>query len=117
MRVALGVPHHLEEGLAARAERHGHAVVVRAGDAAELALNVATSPVDVAIVAATPTHVSDSLLASCDEAGVRVIGLITDDADRRHARLIGLGDTVLASSDWADIERLLTVDLSSTLGS
>jgi MinD-like ATPase involved in chromosome partitioning or flagellar assembly len=113
-RIALALPLEAEDRLASDAVRHGHEIVARCSTAHELAARVdalmaeARSP-DVAIVAATERHLTDRLLAVCDEAGVRVIALVGGEVDRRHAAALGLLETEDATAEWPQLERLLAV--------
>ncbi len=113
MRIALALPLEVEDRLVAPAERHGHTLVARSSTAHELAVRIdglardAVGGVDVAIVAATERHLTDRLLAVCDEAGVRLIALTSSEGERRHAASLGLRETADASSDWTALELVL----------
>jgi MinD-like ATPase involved in chromosome partitioning or flagellar assembly len=47
------------------------------------------------------------LLVESDAAGVRVIGLVGSDADRRHAASVGLHELVDAGCPWSDLEAMI----------
>jgi len=107
MRIALALPLSLEDRLAGEALRYGHEVVARSPSAPELAaLVVATRP-QFAIVHSEPRYLTDRVLGACDEAGVRLLALTSDDSGRRHAAALGLFETLTAASEWPDIERAL----------
>jgi MinD-like ATPase involved in chromosome partitioning or flagellar assembly len=103
-RVALAVPLELEDRLSPSAERHGHDVVARCSSAHELASRIESVHPDVAVVAATERHLTESLLTLCDEAGVRVLALVASEMERRHAAALGLLETADAASDWSELE-------------
>lgn len=106
-RIALGVPPLLETRLAEDALRYGHEIVARSPSAPELAVLVGQLRPTVAIVAAEPRYLTDRMMASCDDAGVRVIGLVSDDVTRRHAGSVGLFETADATAPWPELELLL----------
>ena len=106
-RIALGVPPLLETRLAEDALRYGHEIVARSPSAQELAALVGELRPTVAIVAAEPRYLTDRMMASCDDAGVRVIGLVSDEVTRRHAGSVGLFETADAMAPWPELERLL----------
>ena len=108
-RIAMALPLEAEDRLAAEAELHGHEVVARCSTAHELASRIDTVAPDVVIVAATERHLTQRLLAVCDEAGVRMLALTTGEIDRRHAASIGLFEMAALDSSWPAIETALTV--------
>ena len=105
----MALPLEAEDRLAAEAELHGHEVVARCSTAHELASRIDTVAPDVVIVAATERHLTQRLLAVCDEAGVRMLALTTGEIDRRHAASIGLFEMAALDSSWPAIETALTV--------
>jgi MinD-like ATPase involved in chromosome partitioning or flagellar assembly len=109
MRIAMALPLEAEDRLAAEAVRHGHEIVARCASAHELASRIEAARPDVALVAATERHLTDRLLAICDEAGVRLLALVSADADRRHAAAVGLLETADLAAAWPEIERGLAV--------
>lgn len=113
-RIAFALPLELEERLSAEATRHGHDIVARCSAAGELAARVdqlvaSEHRPDVALVAATERHLSENLLSVCDEAGVRVLPLVANEAERRRVRSLGLLESVDAAAEWPAIERELAV--------
>jgi MinD-like ATPase involved in chromosome partitioning or flagellar assembly len=108
-RIAMALPLEAEDRLAAEAEMHGHEVVARCSTAHELASRIETVAPDVVIVAATERHLTERLLAVCDEAGVRMLALTAGEIDRRHAASIGLFEMAAIDSNWPAIETALTV--------
>jgi len=107
VRLALAIPPALEDRLAAEAVRHGHTVIARFGSADQMLGRVAEMRPEVALVASAPQFLSAELLSACDDLGVRVVGLIALDADRRHAVSLGLRETVDATSPWSVVESAL----------
>jgi len=105
--IALAVPIDVEDRLAVELSRHGHSVAARCDNAAELSRAIADRRLDVAIVAANPRYLTERLLAESDSAGVRVVGLVASDADRRHAASVGLLETVDEEADWPRLEALV----------
>ncbi|MFP7759773.1 CpaE family protein [Marisediminicola sp. LYQ85] len=116
--VALALPPGLDEAVARDLERHGHTVVARCDDVAELTdaigsrIAIATagpvSRIDAAIVTADRRMLTVDLLAACDAAGVRVVAIVATDAHRRHAASVGLLETVDADAPFSVVERMLT---------
>ena len=106
--VALAVPPEVEGRLVDELIRHGHTVVARCDTSAELAAVLAGCGCDVAIVAASTRYLGSALLAESDAAGVRVIGLVATDEERRHAASVGLLETLDESSGWADLEAVIS---------
>ncbi len=107
-RIATSLPLEVEDRLVVEAERHGHEVVARCSTAHELASRVEHLELDVVIASATERHLTDRLLALCDEAGVRVLALVAEDADRRHAHALGLHETLPLESGWRELEAALS---------
>ena len=106
-RIALALPVALDDRVSGDAMRHGHNVVARSVSALELASLVGPVAPDIVIVAAEPRYLTDRVLASCDDAGVRLIALAADDAGRRHAASLGIFESMDAASPWPDIERAI----------
>lgn len=109
MRIAFALPLEAEDRLAAEAIRHGHEVVARCSTAHELASRVEAVQPDVAVVAATERHLTPSLVALCDEAGVRILALVGSEVDRRHAGALGLLESAELDAAWPDLEKELAV--------
>lgn len=109
MKVAFALPLHTEDRLAPEALRHGHTVVARCSSAHELASRIETMAPDVVIVAATERHLTASLLAVCDDAGVQVLALVDGEVDRRHAASLGLYEMVPLDAEWPRLEEAFSV--------
>jgi MinD-like ATPase involved in chromosome partitioning or flagellar assembly len=109
MQIAFALSLEAEDRLAPDAERHGHEIVARCSTAHELAALIDVMRPDVAVVAATERHLTESLLAVCDDAGVRVLALVDGEIERRHAAALGLHETVDAASEWPSLESLLAL--------
>lgn len=106
-RLAFAVPLAVEDRLADNCRRYGHEIVARCDGADELAALLAERRADAAVVAASPRYLTARLLAEADLAGVRVVGLAGNEADRRHASALGLYELVDAASEWHEVEALL----------
>lgn len=106
-RIAIALPVALEDRVSEEAVRYGHDVVARSVSALELASLVGPVAPDIVIVASEPRYLTDRVLASCDDAGVRLIALAADDAGRRHAASLGIFESMDAASPWPDIERVI----------
>jgi MinD-like ATPase involved in chromosome partitioning or flagellar assembly len=111
MRVALAVPIDDERRLSASAEHFGHVVTAVCSGGDELALRLAQQPVDVAIVAATPAHLTAALVESADLRGVRMVVVADDPEARRHAKRRGIVDVATGPAGWG----LLDGDAAPTL--
>ena len=105
--VALAVPPEVEDRLVDELIRHGHTVVARCESAAELAAVLVDSGCEVAIVSASTRYLGSALLAESDVAGVRLIGLVASDVERRHAASVGLLETLDETSGWSDLEAVI----------
>jgi MinD-like ATPase involved in chromosome partitioning or flagellar assembly len=108
-RIAFALPLEAEDRLSAEAVRHGHEIVGRSSSAHELASRIEAVAPDVAIVAASERHLTASLIAVCDEAGVRILALVGGEVDRRHASSLGLLEYVDIAAPWPDIEKEIAV--------
>lgn len=114
-RIALALPLSVEDRIADEAARHGHEIVARCATAHELASRIEVVAPDIAVVAATERHLTDRLLALCDESGVRVIALVETEADRKHAGFLGLLETAELTASWQELESVLTRALPPAL--
>jgi MinD-like ATPase involved in chromosome partitioning or flagellar assembly len=107
MRVVLAVGVPVDGRFAAQARRHGHEVVGRAGSAADLDGLIAEERPDAAVVASSPRYLTSRSVALADDHGVRLVVLVGDELERRHAASLGLHETVDAAADWPTIDPLL----------
>ncbi|QAV69943.1 tyrosine-protein kinase family protein [Salinibacterium sp. UTAS2018] len=105
---ALAMPVTLEDQFAFDAAQHGHEIVLRAVSAPELASRIAGADADVALVAAEARYLTDRLIASCDQAGVRLIAIASSDREQRYASDLGLFDIVDAAAGWGGLEAVLS---------
>ncbi|CAN5281879.1 P-loop NTPase [soil metagenome] len=108
MRIAFALAADEADRLAADAERYGHDCVAIANGATSLASIVTELGVDLIVAAATPTFLTDEVLARCDARGVRILAVIGSDADRRHASGLGLYEQADAGSAWSDYEPIVS---------
>ena len=109
MRIAFALPLEIEDRLASDAVRHGHEIVARCSTAHELAARIDAIRPDIAIVASTERHLTSRLLAVCDDAGVRVLALVSGEVDRRHSAALGLLETADAASEWSALDTMLGI--------
>jgi MinD-like ATPase involved in chromosome partitioning or flagellar assembly len=109
VRIAFALPLEAEDRFSAEAIRHGHEIVARCTTAHELASRIETVAPDVVIVAATERHLTFSLVSVCDDAGVRILALVANELDRRHASSLGLLETVDLSAEWPELEKELSI--------
>jgi MinD-like ATPase involved in chromosome partitioning or flagellar assembly len=109
VRIAFALPVEVEDRLATDAVRHGHELVARCSTAHELASRIDAAKPEVAVVAATERHLTESLVTVCDEAGVRIVSLAGSDADRRRAADLRLDEPIDLESSWPEVEKHLTV--------
>lgn len=94
-----------EFGVEARRHGHGVAVVPESSAAVLVALDSGTP--DLAVLTCDPAVLSSNVLAACDGRGIRIIGLLGEEAHRRHAAVLGLYETVDVADGWAGIERAI----------
>jgi len=114
MRIALAVPRPVESRLARTARRHGHEIALSAADSFELVAGLDASRPELALVASTPATLSAGVLAQCDARGIRVLAIVDSDAERRHARDVGLYETLSSDSGWEDIDAMLDGSLEES---
>ncbi len=107
MRLVLAVGVPLDGRLAAEARRYGHELVGRAASSPELDALIAGERPEAVVAAASPRYLSSRTIATADASGTRVVALVGDDVERRHAASLGLVDTVDAAADWPTIELAL----------
>ena len=81
-------------------QHHGHEVVAVCSGGDELALRLAQLPAELAVVAATPEHLTPRLVESADLLGVRMLIVADDAAARRHAERTGIVDVSDGPADW-----------------
>ena len=105
--VALALPLELEDGMSMQLARHGFELSVPCSSADELASQLAHTVPDFAIVAASARYLNDRLMVVADAAGVRIVGLVAADAERRYAAGLGLLEVVAADAQWSEIETVL----------
>jgi MinD-like ATPase involved in chromosome partitioning or flagellar assembly len=107
MRVALALEPASGTRLAKSAKRHGHEIVLSAADSFELVAGLDATRPEIALVRSAPGMLSEGVLAQCDARGIRVLAMIETDAERRHAREVGLFETMRAEADWPEIDGAL----------
>ncbi|WP_052521519.1 AAA family ATPase [Agreia bicolorata] len=93
-----------------------HDIVARVGSAHDLIDVLRGCAVDGVVVSATRRHLTLEVLAEADEAGVRIVAVAGDDAERRYALSLGLFEVVDARGPWSDIEVLLRGGIAVSLG-
>jgi MinD-like ATPase involved in chromosome partitioning or flagellar assembly len=84
-----------------------HDIVARVDTAHELSAAMRDHDLDGVVVSATRRHLTLDVLAQSDDAGIRLVAVAGDDAERRYALSLGLFEVVDARAPWSDIEQLL----------
>ncbi|GAA1841044.1 AAA family ATPase [Agromyces salentinus] len=107
-RLAFSLDPSVEDRLLADAVEAGHVVVARAMGSADLIQALDVVAPDVVLVGAGPTALSADLLEACDLRGVRLLALAASDAERAHARAIGLHEVFDLDSSWAQLESVVS---------
>lgn len=108
MRIAMALPPELAGRLLGDLKAHGHDAVFHASNGADLAAAVGRLGVDAAITSARVGYLSASLLAACDDAGVRLVAVIESPAERAAAVDLGLAELVQADAPWHEFHAVLT---------
>jgi MinD-like ATPase involved in chromosome partitioning or flagellar assembly len=85
----------------------GHDIVARVDTAHELTAALAGRVIDGVVVSATRRQLTLDVLAAADDAGIRLVAVAADDAERRYALSLGLFEVVDARAPWSDVELLL----------
>jgi MinD-like ATPase involved in chromosome partitioning or flagellar assembly len=85
----------------------GHDIVARVDTAHELVTALTGRMLDGAVVSATRRQLNLDVLAAADDAGIRLVAVAADDAERRYALSLGLFEVVDARTPWSDVELLL----------
>ena len=107
MRIVLALPREWEQRLGLEAVRHGHEVIARCSNSAELQEAARTLRPHVVIARASSDVLTANVLSACDDAGVSVVALVDNDAGRRHAASIGLYETADYEISWRELEKLI----------
>ena len=107
MRAALALNKPVDARLTKTAKRYGHEVVLSAADSFELVAGLDVSRPEIALVRSAPGVLSEGVLAQCDARGIRVLAVVETDAERRHAREVGLFETISSELDWPAIDTAL----------
>ncbi|CAN5201665.1 hypothetical protein BH09ACT1_BH09ACT1_01740 [soil metagenome] len=106
-RIALCLPSGLEARFSRELRRNGYEVVELAATAHELEDRLTANRAQLALVAATSDHLTGTLLARADAAGVRTVALAATDGERRHAASLGLHEVVDVDAGWDELEAVL----------
>lgn len=113
MRIAVAVPAGHSQRLSSEAIRHGHEVVLASTGAEDLVDACETTRPELVIVWSTAFALTSALLSHCDVRGIRLLAVISNDADRRHAAEVGVYETVALEASWKDYEAGLLFRLRS----
>jgi MinD-like ATPase involved in chromosome partitioning or flagellar assembly len=113
MRIAVAVPAGHRQRLSSEAIRHGHEVVLTSTGAEDLVDACETTRPELVIVWSTAFALTSALLSHCDVRGIRLLAVISNDADRRHAAEVGVYETVALEASWKDYEAGLVFRLRS----
>ena len=89
--------------LARTARRHGHEVVLTVAEGLELVGSLDSTRPDVVLALSSPSTLSGGIIGQCDVRGIRVLAFVETDADRRHAREVGMFETVASTAGWPEI--------------
>lgn len=108
MRIAMALPPELGGRLLGDLKAHGHDAVFHASNGADLATAIAQLGVDAAVTSARPGYLSASLLAACDDAGVRLVAVVESPAERAEATNLGLAELVAVGASWEEFHAVLT---------
>lgn len=90
--------------LADSARKYGHDVVEVPASAPAVLIALDGDVPDLAVVPCDPAVLTNAVLAAGDLRGVRVLGLVAHDAQRRHAAVLGLYESIDDTDNWADVE-------------
>jgi MinD-like ATPase involved in chromosome partitioning or flagellar assembly len=85
----------------------GHDLSGRPQTAHELISALRQGVVDGIVVSATRRHLTLEVIAEADDAGIRLVAVAADDAQRRYALSLGLFEVVDGRAPWSEIELLL----------
>lgn len=107
MKVAIALAPGASRHLIDSAARFGHEVVGTPVDAFDIVRSLDGNQPAVVVATATPSVLNSGVLAECDARGIRVVAVVEVDAHRRHARDIGLLDSVGAHDEWPAIDEFL----------
>jgi MinD-like ATPase involved in chromosome partitioning or flagellar assembly len=113
--LVLALDRRVEDRLIGPIVATGHEILARPQTAAETMTFLEAKLPDVVLVSASRRQLTDRLIAACDARVVRLIALAAGDLERRHAASLGLYEVVDATSEWAEIETLLTGGLNVPL--
>lgn len=106
--IVVALPAELEDRIVAELQRHGYQVVIRAVGAEDLIAETATAGFELVITGADPRYLNARFLAACDAAGVRIVALTNNDAERRNAAELGLREVIDAAAHWPELEAMLS---------
>lgn len=83
--------------------RHGHRIGARASSSTQLRALLTDGFVDTVFVVCTPVLIDDAVIRAADEAGVRLIGVIGSEVERRYAASLGLLELIAADATWQQV--------------
>ncbi|MBX3093716.1 MAG: regulator [Cryobacterium sp.] len=104
----MALPPELGGRLFGDLKAHGHEAVFHASNGADLTVAIGPLGVDAAITSARVGYLSASLLAACDDAGVRLIAVVESSAERVAATNLGLAEIIQADAPWQEFHAALT---------
>ncbi|MFF2370108.1 CpaE family protein [Agromyces sp. NPDC058110] len=107
-RLAFALDPSVEDRLLPDAVEHGHLVVARALASDALMRNLDEIAPDVVLVGAGRTALGPALIESCDVRGIRIVALAASDADRAHARNLGLHEVFDVAAGWLELEPVVS---------
>lgn len=106
-RLALALDAATEDRLLADLVEHGHTVVARLVGWRDLVDSLDVLAPEVVVVGAGRGTLSAELLNACDERGIRLIAVASDDAERATAATLGVHEIAGRGAGWGEIEALL----------
>lgn len=96
--------------LAESARKHGHSVREVPASAPAVLIALDGEAPELVVVPCDPETLTSAVLSSSDLRGVRVLALVADEAQRRHAAVLGLYESIDDTDDWAEVENASAED-------
>lgn len=107
-RLAFALDPSTEDRLLPDAVEHGHVVVGRAIAPADLDGALDAVAPEVVLVGAGRAALSAELIEACDLRGIRIVALAGGDAERSHARALGLHEVFDRAVTWRELEPIVS---------
>lgn len=107
MRVAFAVDRTLEDAVIGALVERGHDLAARFSSGEDVPALLAALAPDVLVVSATPDRLTRTVLAACDDAGVRLVALLDGETSRRLAVSLGVYDVVSVDAPIDELDELV----------